>query len=69
MITREFALEQFNGAQGQVELIDVVLAEVPDPQMATVVPQAGRRVQFASQNLQQCRLTRTVFTDLIKKYQ
>lgn len=64
--TWKSALHQFNWAKWQIKLIDVMLAEVADSQMAAVVPHTGWWVQLSGQNFQECSLTSTVLTNLIK---
>lgn len=61
----ELWLEQFNGAHAQIELVHVMLAEVANPQLATVVPDSRRRVQHGRQDFQQRRFTSAVLAHLL----
>jgi len=62
--TRKLGLEDLNGTDVHVELVDVMLAEVADTEAAMSVMDTTHWTQFSQQQLQQRRLTSSVSTDL-----
>ena len=62
--TRKLGLEDLNGTDVHVELVDVMLAEVADTEAAMSVMDTSHWTQFSQQQLQQRRLTSSVSTDL-----